>query len=116
MANPTSTQPCQIGSDFQRAAGRSRVAAEPGATWGSNAIAMASDPDVIVVLVVPNGIGEGKGSELDWIYRAEEQSGRAEGITSQRKRKEDSNEECSRQVNGLRCGSLSQAGFQENSN
>jgi len=64
----------------------------------------------------PNGIGKGKGSELDWICRAEEQSGRAEGITLQRKRKEDSNEECSRQVNGLRYGSLSPAGFPENSN
>jgi hypothetical protein len=71
----------------------------------STVIAMASDPDVIMVLVAPNGIGEGKGSALDWICRVrKQQSSRAEGIASQRKRKEDSNKERSRQVKGLHCG------------
>ena len=108
-------QLCQgivIGFDFHRAEG----AELPGTTGGLQPLPRLATPMSSWCWWCSNGIGEGKGSELDWICRAEEQSGRAEGITSQRKRKEDSNEECSRQVNGLRCGSLSQAGFQENSN
>ena len=45
-------QLCQgivIGFDFHRAEG----AELPGTTWGLTAIATASNPDVIVVLVVP---------------------------------------------------------------
>ena len=67
----------------------------------------------------PNGIGKGKRSELDWICRErKEQRSRAEGIASPAEEEEARFQriEHSRQVNGLRYGSLSLAGFPENSN
>ena len=95
-------QPCQgivIGFDFHRAEG----AELPGTTGGLQPLPRLATPMSSWCWWCSNGIGEGKGSELDWICRErKEQSSRAAGIASQRKRKEDCNEERSSQVKGLR--------------